>query len=718
MSEKLIIKDDIHGIIELDGIYKELVECAEFQRLKDVIQTGTSYFEYLEMKNETRFDHSVGAYHLICKIIDNIEKKLSMQGIRINKEEIEVAKIAMLLHDIGHGAYSHTLEKITGYSHERRGIDIVKDRDTKIHQILVKNYGEEFATKVGDFLERVYEHKKETKSEVEIRKGEVNLKDLLASLISNNIDADRLDYLTRNSKMAGFKILTDTDKLIESFEIVLDIDKIIVAIPEKSKLYVDMALLERGRNYRDIYYCTTSVIGDRIFEFLLEELRNNPSEVLEDINPIIRKFLTNAKADFSTKQYMEITETPIQEALDKIKQKTKNEKIKSLCDLINITKSYKEISTNKSEKYIRYLLHKAIPEISENTKGLIEETRWVKPYKSNENENINIITSSGIEDYKNLPQDLISLEPFPKRVTAISMEMLRLELGISKFEFDKKYKKTIEEVISTVTRAKDEFELRYILTDGSICAQQMKEKIEKEYTIVDSAKYMSKDIYFDNPQNYELLENKQTLRIRRGTTFHKNEETYKFKQTRATYKEYRKDKKSNFTIRKKEEEIGDSDRIQDYGEFLDTLNIDINSIKPILEVNNLRHLYTIRINDVLIDISFNKATYENKIYEMIGNIGTIEIKPRDNKIPDRLGLLQIREFLQIEFPNLERYLSNANVYEIGVLDTYENYKKGVSEYEENNEEALKKLEEISRSAKQEKDFAWLNKIKEVEVNCI
>lgn len=721
MSEKLIIKDEIHGIIELEGVYKELVECEEFQRLKDIIQTGTSYLMYPELEKETRFDHSVGSFYLMCKIIDSIEKKLAMQEIKVNQEEKEIAKIAMLLHDIGHGAYSHTLEMITGYSHEKRGIDIVENEETKIHQILVKNCGEKFTRKVGEFLERVYEHKNKKRNEVKIKEGEVNLEDLLASLISNNIDADRLDFLTRDSKAAGFNILTETNKLIESFKTVLDIDKIIVAIPEENKVYVDVALMERARNYSYIYYCAPSVIGDQVFEFLLEELRNNPNEVPKSIRPTIRKFLTNSKATFSTKEHMEITQTPIKEASYKIKQVTTDEKIKLLCDLETMTKSYKKISTNKDEKYIRYLLHKAIPEISENTKGLIEETRWIIPYKSNKNEGIYIITSSGIEDYKDLPQDLTNLEPFPKRVTAISMEMLRLELGISKEEFDKKYKKIVEEVISTVTRSKDEFELRYVLAGGNIKAQKIKERIEEKYEIVDSAKYMSNDVYYDNIDTYEMLENKQSLRVRRGTTFHKSEETYKFKQTRATYKKYKKDVESDFTIRRKEEEIGDNDSIETYEEFLNTFKIDKDSIKPVLEVNNLRYLYTIKINGELIDISFNNARYQNKIYEMFGDIGTIEIKPRNNNVEDRLGLPEIKEFLDEEFPELAEFLSNTNVYEIGILDTYEKYKKGyviseaAQEYEEKHKEAAKKLEEISKNAKQRRDFAWLNEKPEKEV---
>ena len=722
MSRQLIIKDEVHGIIELEGVYAELVKTEDFVRLKDIIQTGTSYMKYPEMEKETRYDHSIGSYHVMCKIIDNIEKKLAMQGIKISEEEKEIAKIAILLHDIGHGAYSHTLEKITGYSHEQRGIDIIKDKDTQVYKVIEKYYGEEFANKVGDFLEKVYKHKKQDKpiTDVKIQNGKVNLENLLASIISNNIDADRLDYLVRDSKKAGLKILTDINELVNSFEFILDIDRIIVAIPNEKKILTDMAILERSRNYRDVYFCSTSVIGDHVLEFLLEELRSNQQEVPNNIDSIIRRFLTNSKAEFTTKEYMKITETPIKKALEEIRNQTNNEKIKQLCDMKEVVKNYQELNTEKDESYIRYLLHKAIPEIPENTKGIIEETRWIKPYKSNENENINIITSNGIEDYKDVKQDLIKLQPFSKRTTVISQEMIRLELGISKEEFDKKYKKTIDEVISTVTKSKDEFELRYVLTKTIIAGEDIKETLEEKYEIVDSAKYMSNDIYYDNPADYKLLQNKETLRVRRGTTFHESEETYKFKSTRATYKKYKKDVKSGFTVRKKEEEIGDTDRIEDYEEFVNSVGISRKEIKPVLEVTNTRRLYTIKVNGILIDVSFNIAYYTNQIYEMFGNIGTIEIKPRENKVSNRLSLLEIREFLEEQFPELTKYQSNTNVYEIGMLDTYEKYKKGyiiseeVEEYEEEYPQAAEKIAQISEKAKQRKDFEWLKQIPTVE----
>lgn len=722
MNEKLIINDEIHGDIELDGVYKELVESKDFQRLKDIIQTGTSYLKYPDMKSETRFDHSIGSYHLICKIINSIEKKLNAQGIKIREDEKEIAKIAMLLHDIGHGAYSHTLEKITGYSHEKRSIDIVKDENTAIHQILKKYYGEQFTTKVGKFLEKVYEYKKEDKKQngTKIKNNRVSLKDLLASFVSNNIDADRFDYLVRDSQKAGYKILTEVDKLIDSFEFVLDVDKIIVAIPEEKKIFLDMAILERSRNYKEIYFCAPSVIGDHILDFLLEEIRNNKDELPNTISPILHRFLTNSKADFTTEEYMQIVETPMRETLENIRNNTTNEKLKELCDIESFTKTYQTLSTDKDEQYIRYLLHKAIPEISEQTDGIIEETRCVKPYKSNEHENINVITCNGIEDYKDIEQNLIKLDPFYVRTVAISKEMLRLELGISKEEFEEKYDGIVDEVISTITKSKDEFELRYVLTKGVTYGEEIKEKIEQKYEIIDEAKYMSKDMYYDNPENYELLESKKALRVRKGATFHKREETYGFKKTRATYKTYKKDDQDGYTVRRKEEQIGEDDQLGTYTDFLNEMKINIEDLKPMLEVNNLRYLFTVNVNGVLVDISFNTAHYINQVHEMFGTIGTIEIKPRDNKVYDRLSLLELRQYLEEQIPELEKYLSNTNVYEIGMLDTYEKYKKGyiinndAKEYEESHKEATEKLDKILESAKNRKDFAWLNEIPEVK----
>ena len=140
----MIQKDVIYGNIELEGIYEEIVKSRDFSRLKDIVQTALNSIQYPELERETRYEHSIGVYHLMCRTLNNLERKLSTYGLNIAKEEKELAKLAALLHDIGHGVNSHLLEEITGVSHEQRGIDIIQDPTTEIHQIIKKHYGEDF----------------------------------------------------------------------------------------------------------------------------------------------------------------------------------------------------------------------------------------------------------------------------------------------------------------------------------------------------------------------------------------------------------------------------------------------------------------------------------------------------------------------------------------------------------------------------------------------
>ena len=123
-----------------------------------------------------------------------------------------------------------------------------------------------------------------------------------------------------------------------------------------------------------------------------------------------------------------------------------------------------------------------------------------------------------------------------------------------------------------------------------------------------------------------------------------------------------------------------------------------------------------------ITVSYKGSDNEDGTSNFIINYkkGTLEIKPRENEVQNRLSMLEIREFLESKIPELSKFLSNTNVYEIGMLDTYEKYKKGyiqsrhAVEYEEKHPEAVNKLAEISNKAKQREDYKWLNQIPTVE----
>lgn len=149
--------------------------------------TAMSSLAYPQLAKETRYEHSIGVYHLMCRTLNNLERKLSAQGLHIAKEEKEMAKLTALLHDIGHGVHSHLLEQITGSSHEQRSIDIVRDEKTQIHQIIVEHYGKDFIEKLVELMDCIYGNG-ELAETIQIQKDHtIPLKGVMASLISHNI---------------------------------------------------------------------------------------------------------------------------------------------------------------------------------------------------------------------------------------------------------------------------------------------------------------------------------------------------------------------------------------------------------------------------------------------------------------------------------------------------------------------------------------------------
>ncbi|MCI9177891.1 MAG: HD domain-containing protein [Clostridia bacterium] len=629
----MIINDILYGKIELKGIYEEIANTEEFKRLDDITQTAMSALEYPILAEETRYEHSIGVYYLMCQTLNILDAKLAKQGIHISKEEKELAKLAALLHDIGHGVNSHLLEVITGVSHEQRGIDIIKDSSMQIHQILVKHYGKEFVEKLVSFMECIYGNRSINEPIKLQQNHTVPLKPLLATLISHNIDLDRLDYIRRESKYVGFGVLTNIGQLLNSFQCILTGKQMSISIPEEKMHYVEVALLERARNYQQIYFHTTDFLGNHAFEELLTELRNHPEEVPNTVSMPIRKFLTMKNVNLTNQEYMSLTNKPLAEALEQIKQFTQSEKIRYLCDYKKYVKrDYQVLYNGRNETYIRKLLAKVIPNFSVDTHSIFSKTQKITPYKKTKFGSTNITTKMGIQKFEDLPH-FINLKTFSKTVLAINPELLRLELGISKKEFEKNYAAIIQEVITSQAKPVQDFELKYVIpAKTDITYGKMLKLLEQKYQKQDSATYRSKDTYYDLLENFSLLSEGKALRTRNGITYYKGSESHSYKNKRITYKTYEEDGKAEFTARNKSEEIGNSTNLQDYKEFLSELGLENKPLEPVLEVSNFRKLVTFLVNGCPIDISFNIAKCENTLNRAEEIIDTIEIKPRDNQI--------------------------------------------------------------------------------------
>lgn len=698
--EKLVIQDKVHKQIILEGPYIKLIQTPEFQRLKDITQTANAYLEYPNLKNTTRYEHSMGTYHVLNNIIEQLARKLEKQNIKINEEEKEVAKVAMLLHDIGHMAYSHTAEKITKYSHEKRSIDIIADEKTKIHRIIKEEWGEEFLQKVINFLQDIY--LKETIPEtIEIHKNRVSLANVLKSLISNNIDADRLDYQIRDSQDVGFQVLTDLDKIIQSFEVVVANDNVTIAIPEEKMYLIETMLFERARNYAKIYYGSKSVISDVVFQKLLETLKEKPEEIDFLPKDSIRDFMSLNEKEYTIQECLQITQTPIREFLEKLKEHTNDESILYLLNLEQATNGYTRITTDASKEYIQDLLQKAIPQWdAKKSSALVDETRTIKVYKSNKKNKTNIITQNGIEDFKDL-EHFIDIRDKKIRTVAINAEMIRLELGISKEEFEETIQPKINSVIRSLTRSKEEFEIKYLVNQPIMDYLDFKDLLTKQFPIIQECVYHNHDNYYDD-QELNFLKNGKTLRIRQGmqadgTNPVEQEIENTIKRIRIHYKT-KKSSNQIFNTSKKEEEFGKSSQIQDYESFLKKQHIDGNSLEETLSVDSLRRLFTINVGGIPVDVCFNASVYQNHLYdELPGESQTIEIQTVSKNPSDRLALLKVHEYIQEKVPQLEGKIINLNMYEIGLTDTYQKYRKGMlhnedaKKWEQENPEKVKIL---------------------------
>ncbi len=244
-----IYRDSVHNIIRVNTDSDEgrlvvsLIDTPEFQRLRRIRQLGLAYFAY-QAAEHSRFTHSLGAFHLAGRMI----AKLRLSYDIPDKAQTAV-RVAALLHDIGHGPFSHVIESILGFHHEEFTIKAVLSPDTEIGKLL-KAYSPTLANDVAAII-----------------RGE--FKPLaLAQLVSSQLDVDRMDYLLRDSLMTGAKYgIYDLEWIIKSIEINEENDHLYVSAPG---LYaVEDYLQARYYMYRQVYFHRTLRSAEAILKVLL-----------------------------------------------------------------------------------------------------------------------------------------------------------------------------------------------------------------------------------------------------------------------------------------------------------------------------------------------------------------------------------------------------------------------------------------------------------------
>lgn len=261
-NKKKIINDPVFGFINIRSeLVFDLIEHPYFQRLRRIKQLGLSCMVY-PGANHTRFEHALGAVHLMRSAIG----VLKLKGQEITDEEADAATIAILLHDIGHGPFSHALENtvVQGVPHERISLLLMEDLNIQ--------FGGKLELAIRIFTNQYPRH-------------------FLHQLVSSQLDMDRLDYLSRDSFFSGVSEgVISSERIIKMLN--LKNDELVV---EYKGIYsVENFLIARRLMYWQVYLHKTVLSAEYLLINVLtraRELALNGTELFA--TPVLKAFLSH-----------------------------------------------------------------------------------------------------------------------------------------------------------------------------------------------------------------------------------------------------------------------------------------------------------------------------------------------------------------------------------------------------------------------------------------
>lgn len=264
LEREKVLRDPVHDHIYIQHqVILDLINTKEFQRLRRIKQLGTTSSTFHGAEH-SRFSHSVGVYEITRRICDLFERnypsKEPSDGLWDDSERL-VALCAALLHDVGHGAYSHTFEHIFSTNHEEMTQKIITDQSTEINAVL-REVSPAFPEKVASVINKTYPNPQ------------------VVQMISSKLDADRMDYLLRDSYFTGTHYgtfdLTRILRVMRPYEGGIVFDK-------TGMHAVEDYIISRFQMYQQIYFHPVSRSMEVILSHLLKRAKDlYLKNVLED----------------------------------------------------------------------------------------------------------------------------------------------------------------------------------------------------------------------------------------------------------------------------------------------------------------------------------------------------------------------------------------------------------------------------------------------------
>lgn len=510
-DNSLIVEDPIYGEIVVPYPFSEIVLTKEMQRLSDISQNGFSQLEFKGLENNDRLSHSVGAFYVMSLFLGRLEEILKNFNIELSKDDKDIALCSMLLHDIGHGPFSHSLELVTNYSHEKRTTDILLG-DTEVNKVITSFFGKQKVKKIASFIAEINDSQE---------LGKDSFTKILNNLVSYQLDADRIDYLIRDAHYVGIASAIDLKRIISSVNVVVNNNQEYeLLIDRKGLASIENVLLQRYQMYRDVYLSPISVLGDYIFKKIIERYGNSMNLHSIPISSSFKILATDPRIT-DLNNFLKMKDEEFKNSFKLLSSSNLDPIMSYLCNFNNI-EDYILIKNDVSTEKIKTKLREIFGEINlDNTLSIISIRTKTKLYKKEQK--LNIQNGNRILDLTECTNLIRPQEILEDIYIFFNPELLRLELGLSIIEF-KGYESEIRKMVEELNKKPEEFELKYIIDENfdeknskdqqTLFNQIISIFASNGFRVISVTEKKNNDEYYDT-RNLDLYKNGGSLRIRK-----------------------------------------------------------------------------------------------------------------------------------------------------------------------------------------------------------
>ncbi|MBC5635595.1 MULTISPECIES: HD domain-containing protein [Ornithinibacillus] len=320
LHEEKVFKDPVHRYVHVrDRVIWDLIATPEFQRLRRIKQLGTTNITFHGAEH-SRFNHSLGVYEIVRRIIENFQDRPHW-----NNDQRLLCMAAALLHDLGHGPFSHSFEKVFKLDHEYFTQAIILG-DTGVNRVL-ERVSPGFAQEVADVIGKTHTNK------------------LVVSLISSQIDADRMDYLQRDAYFTGVSYgHFDMERILRVMRPMEDQ----VVIKSSGMHAVEDYIMSRYQMYWQVYFHPVT----RSAEVILTKILHRAKHLYEsDYNFTLQPthFLSFFAGDVSLDEYLKLDESIVHYYFQ-LWQQEEDEILSDLCERFMNRRLFKYVEFNPNKQ--------------------------------------------------------------------------------------------------------------------------------------------------------------------------------------------------------------------------------------------------------------------------------------------------------------------------------------------------------------------------------